>query len=225
MRILHMSDFHGILPVNDYLGTIPNVSEYDLIVFSGDLCTNSFGSLNKTHEAMYQLEWMRSNIHKFKTMIKKVPFLFIPGNHDFLSPEKIEEELIAAGVEAINLTDKVVTVRGVTFAGFPYIPAIGGCWNFEREIPEMKLEVERLVSTLNQNSVDVLVTHAPLHGCLDLTYDGKHIGNSMNLEYLLEEDKMPKVICHGHCHEASGVAVRNGILVSNAARMYHIIEV
>jgi Icc-related predicted phosphoesterase len=45
------------------------------------------------------------------------------------------------------------------------------------------------------------------------------------LDYKINKDMMPMAYLCGHIHESHGLTVRNGILVSNAAVTYQIIEV
>ena len=134
----------------------------------------------------------------------------------------------AAGLEAFDLTDKTLKFQGVNFFGFPYVPSINGMWNYERGVPEMQKEVEKMVEALNKEYVDVLCCHAPMHGMLDLTMGNEVVGCSTianALDYKVSRDMLPQYYLCGHIHEANGMTVRNGMMVSNAATTRHIIEV
>jgi hypothetical protein len=69
-------------------------------------------------------------MEKFKEWIGEVPFLFVLGNHDFISPEHVETQLCANEIKAINLTNKLVNFEGDKFYGFPYVPYINGNFNY-----------------------------------------------------------------------------------------------
>lgn len=184
--------------------------------------------MNRSLEMAFQLDWLSQNIRNIKLWLQGQPLLFILGNHDFLHPQLMAQTLASEGITAINLTEQVVSFQNVNFYGFPYVPAINGMFNYEREIPEMELEVDKMVKALNQSSVEVLVTHAPLYQVLDLTHGNDTIGSTVitnALDYKVEDKRRPTYLLHGHCHESNGVTVRGDMLVSNAATTYHTIEI
>jgi Icc-related predicted phosphoesterase len=223
MRICHTSDTHGGFPKLH--------GPYDIVVHSGDFFPNSHALYNngdKQAEATFQSEWLCLNIRNMKKWLQESPFLFVLGNHDFMNPDAMESLLRTEGITAINLTDKIITYDNVNFYGFPYIPYISGDWNYEREIPEMQVEVDKMVTELNNKYVDVLVCHAPIHGTLDKTWGNEVVGSSVianALDYKISKDTMPSYYLHGHIHEAHGIAIRNNILVSNAGTTQHLLEI
>lgn len=222
MRLCHISDTHGTFPKLH--------GRYDIVLHTGDFFPNSHHVMqsNKTREMEFQLQWLRDNIVNLKAQLQGHTMLYVLGNHDFLHPDLMEMELGSEGIKAINLTDKVTTFGDVNFYGFPYVPAIDGTWNYERELPEMQVEVDKMVATLNQTHVDVLACHAPPYKVLDLTIGNELIGSTVManaLDYKIARDMMPTHYLCGHVHEAHGVATRNGLLVSNAATAKQIIEV
>lgn len=223
MRLCHVSDTHGGFPRLH--------GKYDAVIHTGDFFPNSqhVMSGNKVQEAVYQMEWLKSNVSNLKAQLQGHPFLFVLGNHDFASPEMIEEFLKSENVAAINLTNKLVIHDMVAFYGFPYVPAIGGNhWNYEREQPEMMDEVDKMVEVLNRSYVDVLACHAPIYQCLDLSYGNQVLGSAVianALDYKVSKEMMPSFYLHGHIHEAHGLTIRNNMFVSNAATTYQIIEV
>lgn len=222
MRLMHISDTHGGFPKLH--------KPFDIIVHSGDFFPNSHALYNngdKKAEAVFQSEWLCLNINNMKKWLQDSPFLFILGNHDFINPVIMENLLKSEGINAINLTEKVVTHEGVNFYGFPYIPYISGDWNYECQIPEMQVEVNKMVAQLNEKYIDVLVCHAPIYGTLDLTWGNEAVGSTViaeALDYKISKEMMPSYYLHGHIHENSGIMLRGNLLVSNAATTQHIIE-
>lgn len=222
MRLCHVSDTHGHFPTL--------YGRFDVVVHSGDFFPNSahLSTGNKQLEMAFQLDWLRQQAPTIKQWLRGHPFLFTLGNHDFLHADLVTMTLSEAGIlNARCLHDRVVNHDGVSFYGFPYVPAINGRWNYERELPEMQDEVDRMVKKLNAEKVDVLVCHAPLANALDLHMGNFHLGSTVitnALDYSLEKDKVPSHYLCGHIHEAAGVHVRNGMLVSNAAVTQHVIE-
>jgi Icc-related predicted phosphoesterase len=60
---------------------------------------------------------------------------------------------------------------------------------------------------------DLLVTHEPPHGTLDVAFTGQHAGSSKVRELLVRV--RPKVLACGHIHESPGIAEVEGTLVVN----------
>lgn len=220
LRICHISDTHGNFPKLK--------GNYDLIVHSGDFFPNyHVMNRNITKEILFQREWLNDNLYKIKTWLQKRPIIFILGNHDFLSPSLMENILVEYGIDAINITDKIISFNEINFYGFPYVPIINGVWNYEKNLSEMEIEVNKMVKQLNKNYVNVLVTHSPLYRFLDLTDSNDLIGNTIvtnALDFKLNKSRHPTHLLHGHCHEANGLSIKGKMLISNAACTYHIIE-
>jgi Icc-related predicted phosphoesterase len=222
MRLCHVSDTHGKFP--------RLYGRYDAVIHTGDLFPNSAAVMsgNKNLEMSFQLKWLRESLTEIKSWLGGHPFLYVPGNHDFLNSALMEFELRSIGLEAFDLTDKLLTFRGVNFYGFPYVPYISGMWNYECQVPEMQKEVDKMVEVINNNPVDVLACHGPPYKMLDLTMGNEIVGNQvMNtaLDYKVKNEMLPSYYLCGHIHEANGMSVRNGMMVSNAATTRHIIEV
>jgi Icc-related predicted phosphoesterase len=222
MRLCHISDTHGKFP--ELFG------RYDAVIHTGDLLPNSHHVMtgNRNLEMRFQLQWIRDNINEFKSWLRGHPLLYVPGNHDFIDSNLLEFELRSVGLEVFNLTDKILTFQGVNFYGFPYVPEINGMWNYERRLPEMQTEVDKMVTELNKTYVDVLACHAPPYKMLDLTMGNEVVGCqviSTALDYKINKDMLPSYYLCGHIHEANGMSVRNGMMVSNAATTRHLIEI
>jgi len=176
----------------------------------------------------FQLQWLRDNKDNIKQWLNSHELIYVPGNHDFLHPDLMEHELQQAGIQAYGVADRLLTREGITYYGFPYVPTIDGSWNYERDLPEMQKEVDKMVETLNKTKVDILCCHAPPHGVLDLSYGNEVLGSTVianALDYKIAPDMLPDYYLCGHIHEANGLCMRNGVLVSNAATTYQVIEV
>jgi Icc-related predicted phosphoesterase len=222
MRLCHVSDTHGGFPML--------YGRFDAVIHTGDFFPNSAAVMqgNKVQEAVFQSEWLRSQIPTMKAWLRGHPFLYVPGNHDFTASERMGDMLRAEGIDAVCLADKITQYRGVNFYGLPYVPFISGMWNYEREIPEMQVEVDKMVERLNQEKVNVLACHAPIHKVLDLSMGNEILGSTVianALDYKINKENMPTHYLCGHIHEAHGVTVRNGMMISNAATTQHLIEV
>jgi Icc-related predicted phosphoesterase len=214
MRIWHVSDNHGYFPELQ--------GEFDVVIHSGDLFPNhSFGP--KRHwsimemEKAFQTDWINNRAETIKEWVKEKPFLFCSGNHDFVDPCPTLNE---AGLTAINLNDKVTEFEGLTLYGFPWVPFIEGGWNFELMDVEMRVEIDRMFEKLlHRNSrPDILVTHSPPYGKLDLCRPAGRLGNQFlanAISYSFEQ--LPKLLLCGHIHSGYGIDQIDDCTVSNGA--------
>jgi len=116
--------------------------------------------------------------------------LFVTGNHDTCLWD-------AEGIEDLPknvhfLQDRGVVIDGVSFFGL-------GCYHCTNCIPD---------------NIDVLVTHEPPEGILDVS-NKKHWGSIDILQKVLKTT--PKYHLFGHAHEAYGILRGNSTVFSNAA--------
>lgn len=226
MRLLHVSDNHSILyPLKE-------IETCDVVVHSGDFLPNTrsvhtSGSLGA--EKAFQKSWVIRNIPQLKDWLQGKPFLLTPGNHDFIDPCEIMRQ---EGIDARNLTENIVTFGDTRFYGFPYIPWMGGGWNFEEFPPAMIEKVDKLVRQANDELFDVIVAHCPPFGIMDKNHWGQNCGNQAMMRAL--EGKFsfwPKAYLCGHIHESHGMgylespsSTEEKMLISNAATTQRIIE-
>jgi Icc-related predicted phosphoesterase len=218
MKILHMSDTHGY---------IKHISEkYDIIVHSGDILPDFYvPSGSKQILANNQLEWLYENANDIKSKINYKPFLFTTGNHDYLDSKIIESILIKCGVDAIDLTNKIISYNHLNFYGFPYIPYINGFFSNEKNPLEMEGECQLIESMLENYYVDVFVSHCPLKGILDKNKSGISCGCKQLYDIFSSLKDKPQCFLHGHVHNAYGEDYMDNMLINNAATKTKIINV
>lgn len=216
MLLAHVSDLHGFFP------TLPK--EFDVLVFSGDFYKHNqrkpnYGPENRRAEIEFQTNWLRMNLSTIKEWLQGRPFVWCSGNHDFLNPCEL---LNQAGIEAIDLDEKVVEYKGLVWYGFPYVRYLIGEWNWEADPQHWKQESQNIVKRLKEagklDKLDVLVAHSPPEGIVDMSsWDGR-IGNpNINpvINYALQKP-LPLYLT-GHIHEAYGWDKVGETLYSNAA--------
>lgn len=196
-------------------------SEGDVIVHSGDLLPNrSFGF--SAIEETFQPCWLETEADRLRAWIGSRPFLFCPGNHDFVDPVPY---LRAAGVDARSICDSFLDVDGVGFYGFPWVP-IFGSWNWMANSAERRHRLAPAVDLLNQGAIDVFVGHGPMYGVLDRNGNEERCGSHVVREALQDVRHPPKLFLHGHIHEAAGlIGWSRGVIVSNAACTQRVLEV
>ena len=126
-----------------------------------------------------------------------VPVFYVHGNHD--------ESYDAHPPEgAVCLDDDEIVYHGLRIAGLGGACRYRtGAWQFTEA--EMKKRVNRLRSKIErQRGVDVLVTHAPLHGYGDLN-DLAHRGFTVFRDVL--DRYHPQLMLHGHVHMSYGANI------------------
>lgn len=179
--------------------------DVDMLVHSGDSSVSKVPSMNN-NEVLDFLEWMDSLTHiKHK--------VFVPGNHD----TSIEAGIIQRGdiPESITfLQHEYVEIEGLKIFGSPYTPAFGTGWAYN--VPRDKMD-----AYWNDipNDLDILITHGPPKGILDLTqYDSRAGANGQSYfqcgcAHLRERVQMAKPRYHvfGHIHPEEN-CLNSGIL-------------
>lgn len=190
MKIVCISDTHGEhqqleLPAGD------------LLIHAGDISNR--GELWQVESF---LQWFSAQPHKYK--------VFIAGNHDFLAERNpsLFRELIPANV--IYLNDEATEIEGINIWGSPITPWFYD-WAFNRRRGE---EIRRYWEKIPVNT-DLLITHGPVHGIHDLTFEGQAVGcEELNTKIW---NINPRLHICGHIHEAYGLAVVNDITFVNAS--------
>lgn len=212
LRLLHCSDTHGVLyPLR--------ATRVAAIVHSGDLfpTIGISASVRDRKEARSQEQWIALNAERLERWTQGLPFLYCTGNHDYTDGE---QQLRDAGINATCLNDRIVTFADLTVYGFPWTKFFTGCWNRELRSPEMSVRIAAIPV------VDVLVSHGPMAGILDVNSYGEHCGcPQMERGIRWGAGVTPKAYLHGHIHESHGTASYGGMIVSNAATTQHILEI
>lgn len=160
-------------------------------------------------------------IYDFLNWFGNLPFkhkIFIAGNHDFFFEKEKEtaiRSLIPAGVN--YLKDEEVIVNGIKIWGSPFTPQLYR-WAFNKKRGD---SLARHWNTIPSDT-DILLTHGPVYGVLDLIVNENHAGDKDLLRRVLEIK--PKVHICGHIHESYGMVKRNGIKFINACLLNEAYE-
>lgn len=173
MRIVCISDTHG-------KHRSMKIPDGDVLIHAGDLTPRGHEKDIKDVN-----EWLGTLPHKHKIMIA--------GNHDFqfeINPVNARSWI----TNAHYLCDESLTLDGVKFYGSPWQPRFfDWAFNKDRGAPLKAIWDKIPLDT------DVLITHGPPHGILDLTFDKIKAGCE---ELLLAVQRIkPKVHVFGHIHE------------------------
>lgn len=195
MKIVATSDTH--FPVD-----VSKIPDGDVFIHAGDLMNTGY-----LPEWTAALEWLGKLPHKIK--------LYIPGNHDFhlqVYPGPALQDLRRIGVTVLGFPgnsgyDSYTLPNGMTVLG------VGGATNLPRwAFNRTEAELADYFALTRRH--DIVVTHAPAHGCLDMVR-GHNTGVIAYRNFLY--DSKPKIWIHGHIHECYGTHDYFGTKVYNVA--------
>jgi len=134
--------------------------------------------------------------------------IVVPGNHDHDAAEKIAENQ-SVFFNAEMLIDRSIEIEGLVFYGSPWINELEGA-AFSLEHDEIAIKWKAI-----PENTDVLITHIPPKGILDLARNGENWGCELLAQRVLEMNL--RFHCFGHVHHSYGVDDRNGITFANAS--------
>lgn len=196
MKIWHISDTHG----HHDLLTEPD--DIDCIILSGD-ASNSRCPYNNESQLRESITWLSATRARYK--------IFIAGNHD-TSIEKglvTKDNFTAAGI--IYLFNDSVTIEGFNIWGSPHCPQFGG-WAFMKNRSKL-----HSVWVEIPDDTDIVVTHTPPKGILDISYSKGHMLESCGCSALNKRMLKLQPLAHlfGHIHNCEGV-INAGVLKLSA---------
>jgi Icc-related predicted phosphoesterase len=170
-KIVAMADLHGYLP--------NRIPACDLLLIAGDICP----------DYKPQREWLDRDFRRWLGRIPARHVVATWGNHDFAG-EAGDVPKLRCSV----LVDETIEIEGVRIHGTPWTPV---CSRFAFTEDEDVLEgcFNRIPS-----DVDILISHGPPRGWVDLSRYGTHDG-SVALLAAVERARPALTIC-GHVHEA-----------------------
>lgn len=190
MRISVVSDTH-----NQHQGFEPLSG--DVLIHCGDMF-NLFSAANDDIERID--EWFgKQNFNLI---------LCTGGNHDFALEERLKVTS-SPFKNAVYLQDRSYVHDGVTFYGSPWTPNLQG-HAFYQDSDQLQTRWSAI-----PDNIDVLITHTPPAGILDVSSAGLTLG-CLHLAGQLQRIS-PRLHCFGHVHASSGTADVNGVRFINAS--------
>lgn len=183
LKVVCISDTHN------QLGAM-NIPDGDVLVHAGD-----FSMMGRESEVTKFFEEFSELPHKHK--------IFIAGNHDFMPYDDPGGFRALVPLDVIYLEDQGVTIEGVKFWGTPWV----------QNLPRWAFNIDNVNERANRwkmipDDTDVLISHGPPHGILDLIAtprpgEDPHVGCAA-LGYEVLERIKPKFNVFGHIHEDYG---------------------
>ena len=190
MKLTVISDTHGN---HDRLGRLRG----DVLIHCGDM----FNMFRQSHEDFHRMDaWFGEQDFDL--------ILCIGGNHD-VELQKRSLHTQQPFRNAVYLENSAFEFEGIRFFGAPWIPGLCGQAFFveDEALPEKWSAIPP--------DVDVLITHTPPDGILDLSSSGLQLG-CPHLRSALERTT-PTVHCFGHVHASSGTHSNGTTTFVNAA--------
>jgi len=187
MRLVVTSDCHGKLEQ-------ANLPAGDILILGGDIFANKSGDPGT--DAALQLTALR-DLDAYCGRLRFKQVVMIAGNHDWIFERYKDAPRALKNI--IYLEDSAVEIDGVKFWGSPHQPWFYD-WAFNH--PRNSTALARYWSLIPDDT-DVLITHGPPFGILDLPF-GK--GESAGCELLLKRVKEvnPRAHIFGHIHGSYG---------------------
>lgn len=191
MKIWHISDTHT------YTNMLSLPADIDMVIHSGD-ATN--------YRDPYKNE---KEMRDFITWLDKLPVkhkVFVAGNHD----TSIENNLVTKyefenlGIHYLYMN--TIEIEGLKLWGSPYCPTFGN-WSFMKS----RESIGRKVWDFMDTEADIVITHTPPKGILDLSYHGKDLefcGCNSLLHKIMEVQ--PLLHCFGHIHNTKSPVFNAG---------------
>ncbi|MBX9725258.1 MAG: metallophosphatase domain-containing protein [Candidatus Obscuribacterales bacterium] len=159
----------------------------DLLLVAGDMTFRG----DKEELDWYE-DWLSSQPQRHK--------VWIAGNHE-LGIERFPTwaSRIAKNSNSIYLEDSGVEIEGLSLWGSPMTPWFRN-WAFNRHRGEEIKTHWRMIP----EGTDILMTHGPPFGYMDLSREGEHVGCEDLLDVLNYLDYPPQVLVFGHIHGGYG---------------------
>lgn len=184
MSVLLIADLHGKFgKMDSFLGLEP-----DMVVISGDI--THFGPIESALDILSRID---------------VPCFVVPGNCDPRGILEVFEESNAVSLHGSALTIGKLSLAGVGGSN----PTPSSC-PFELSEEEIDAVLSTATSKMDRNMYNVLVSHAPPLGALDVI-NNLHVGSKSIRKQLKKFD----LICCAHIHEQRGIEDLEGVKLVN----------
>ncbi len=197
MKFVAISDTHG----DHHHLTLP---PGDVIIHAGDISANG------------KLEQVEDFIHWFDALDYPHKIL-IAGNHDwYLDTHAALFAKLLSTTSITYLNDSGVKIDGVSLWGSPITPVFFD-WAFQREHGEAIASHWRLIPENTQ----ILITHGPPHGIMDLVPENDGSLSNAGCKQLLKRVQAISPVVHlfGHIHEGFGEYRAGGTRFLNVCSM------
>lgn len=210
MRLVLISDTHGC---HEAL----QIPKCDILVCTGDI--THAGYRDPAYVEVPQLKSFNDWVYRLKTDGRIREAVLVAGNHDRCLQTMPRES--AEVLDAVTyLEDSEEKVLGVRFYGTPWTDHFYD-WGFQLRSHDQAKDVFARIPD-GTVTLDVLLTHGPPRGILDVNHEGQSCGSielKQRIDALWQVGAAPKLHAFGHIHTSHGMALRNGTLHVNASSL------
>lgn len=212
MRIVCLSDIHGILPTNLPTG--------DILLIAGDICPTC------DHSFAFQKVWLEGNFREwlYKTKERIPSIVYIAGNHDFIFQksdltkpswinwEQSEKDIRLDRRGFYYLQDSGIKIGNLKIWGTPHQRRFYD-WAFNLDEPQLAEKWSLIPS-----DTDIIMCHGPAYGYGDMVInkgEAEHVGSPSMLKKI--DEIKPKLYVSGHIHSGRGIYKHNNTIIVNAS--------
>jgi len=164
----------------------------DMLIHVGDFADTK-RPVDNIQEVGRFVEWLYSLDIQHKVVIC--------GNHDTsVVPYGLKQDFTNTHVHL--LMHDVITIAGIKIFGSPYTPTYGHNWAFNMK----RNKLDRIWKQI-PDDVDIIITHGPPKGVLDLTTEKDGTLVRVGCQSLMNHVQRvkPKLHCFGHVHSEEGI--------------------
>lgn len=202
MKIWHISDthtYHGLLTVPEGI---------DMVIHSGD-ATNPRVPYASEQEMLNFISWYSSLPIKHK--------VFVAGNHDLCIERNFITKIDFMKNGIVYLENDYIEVEGLKIWGSPFTPSFGEGWAFNKKRSALHDLWKQI-----PDDVDIVVTHGPPKGILDLAYHQLNCIEFCGDEALRKRMYLlnPKLCLFGHIHNNDDIINAGTMKLSNHNTIY-----
>ena len=205
MKIVALSDTH-----NQHKKIV--IPDGDILVHCGD-----FSNTGAMHEIQSFANWFGKQSHKIK--------ILVPGNHEVsMDPlfydtnwKKFHKKKVEIPTDywtsrgIIVLNNETITIEGIKIWGCPALPSNQDNWAFHFT------SFQESDNTFKEiNDIDIMITHSPPYGILDIVSSGINIGNEEMVVHVTDRIR-PKLCLFGHVHRPGNFINEHGTHFYNVA--------
>ena len=186
LRVWHLSDTHG------FHSKIEIPDSIDLVIHSGDA-----GNAGDPYRS-------DPEIRDFANWYAALPIthkIYVAGNHDSAVEHLLWHKKLFDKLGIDYLFNDTIDIFGLQIWGSPFTPRYGN-WSFMKD----RSKISRVWDSVPDDT-DIIVTHGPPKGVLDVTVerDGSltSCGDSALGKRILKIK--PKLVCFGHIHDVDHI--------------------
>ena len=215
IRIVCISDTHSSV---ENIQPPYNVPDGDILIHAGDF--TDYGEVEKVKEFN---RWLGTLPHKHKIVVAGNndtsfdPSVISPRNRFWEKLQHPEIHLVKSLLSnCVYLEDNHTTIEGLKIYGTPWQPLFFGLGH--RAFQLLHSDVERWEDVCSKipSDTDILVSHSPPLGILDVDVAGNMCGSEVLLRHVIQRVK-PKCHIFGHIHASYGIATNGLTTFANAS--------